>query len=60
MLFNQCGSSCWKPQRNTSNGDYNRGPYQVLDIIEESIYEKSMWDPFDVNSHINIANYSNH
>ena len=46
--------------RNTSNSGYNRRPYQVLDIIEESIYEKSMWDPFDVNSHLNKTNYSNH
>ena len=37
-----------------------REPYQVLNIIEESIYEKSMWDPFDVNSHINQANYINY
>ena len=45
---------------NTSNGDYGRAPYWLLNIIEESIYEKSMWDPFDVNSHINQANYSVH
>ena len=50
----------WKLQRNTYNGEYNRGPYQVLDIIEKFIHEKSMWDPFDVNSHIEQDNYSNH
>ena len=45
MLFNQCGPTYWKPQPNTSNGDYNKGTFQVLDIIEESIYEKSMRGP---------------
>ena len=60
MLFNQCGSTRWKSQHNTSNSDYNRGPYQVFDIIEKSIYEKSMGGPFDANSHINKVNYSNH
>ena len=47
-------------QCNKWNGDYHKGPYLVLDIIEEYIYDKSLWDLFDVGSHINInqANYS--
>ena len=32
----------------------------MLNTIKESVYEKSMWDPFDVNSHISQANYSDH
>ena len=59
-MFNNCGSTCWKPHHNTSNCDYKREPYQVLDITEDYIYEKSMQDLFDVKSHINKANYSNH
>ena len=47
-MSNVGGFTCWKPQHNTSIDDYNRCPYQVLDIIEESIYEKSMWDLFIV------------
>ena len=36
------------------------GALSVLDNIEESIHEKSVWDPFDANTNINDANYSNH